>query len=677
MATTRAFAYNIGTPILGTQQVGDLAIGITDQEYSANPGGVPWWIGPDESLGYVIAVPVSGNTQPTPVFSGAPSGKLTLSPTYIGNSMTLSNGNQTVHQFFGYVQSVLGQTLIDGNDKVMFSVFCSLDAPATFPNSHYVGIGTTSMNYNGVTPDPYNSYPGNDNQSIGLNSGGEYWFNGTIQASGLPTWTSGDTIDVAVSVINNKIWIRVNGGNWNNSPTDNPATGTGGQGILGGLTSFYPVLCPSYEGTMAIQNSSTYGVPSGYTLLGSNVTASVGFYGTEDMTNPLSESSFVALTNTVFNQNFTGATEAGTWLTNNGYWNSYDSILPTPTPTSTSAITATPTPTPTETSAITTTPTPTPTETSAITATPTSTPDPTPTPTGTPNPVTGYSFNLVVLPYNYPSSGNTIMVDQAVPSIGTTNPNLSAIQNNSIYFNAIDTNGIDRTSYFAAFTGQSITLTISQTGSTAIYSGSTTAFQSWNWTGGTGFSFGYGIAQPGYTSGTTVLTQSAPTNWVTGQTVYIGAVVNGAGVTPTPTSTSVTPTPTPTSGYTSDGWFFYSPDNQPVLAAPTNNGDTTFINTGGGNGTYNPNYTGGTLNIYFNNNNNAGTSYASQFSTLDTAGGTITISQGSNTAIYSGTSSQYNIPGNFLQLVVTNPAQMIQSASTPFVSGTSINLIVN
>jgi hypothetical protein len=281
------------------------------------------------------------------------------------------------------------------------------------------------------------------------------------------------------------------------------------------------------------------------------------------------------------------------------------------------------------------------------------------------------------LPYQFPSSGNTIMVDQAVSGSGTTNPNLSGIQNNGIYFNAIDTNGIDRTSYFAAFTGQSITLTISQTGSTAIYSGSTNAFQSWSSSGLTGFNFGYGVAQPGYTSGTTVLTQSAMTNWVTGQTVYISAVVNGAGVTPTPTSTSVTPTPTPTSGYTSDGWFFYSPDNQPVLAAPTNNGDTTFINTGGGNGTYNPNYTGGTLIIYFNNNNNAGTSYASQFSTLDTAGGTITISQGSNTAIYSGTSSQYNIPGNFLQLVVTNPAQMIQSASTPFVSGTSINLIVN
>ena len=325
MANTTPLAYNPSlSPIAGTTQVGTLAVGTTQQDYSGNIGGITWWMGSDEDLGYVIAHSMSGNTQLTPVFSGAPSGKLTLSPTYIGNSMNLSNGNQTVHQFFGYVQSVLGQTLINGNDKVMFSIFCSLDAPATFPNGHFVGIGTTSMNYNGVTPDPYNSYPGNDNQSIGLNSGGEYWYNGAIQASGLPTWTSGDTIDVAVSVINNKIWIRVNGGNWNNNPADNPATGSGGQNILGGLTSFYPVLCPSYEGTMTILNTTTYGVPSGYTLLGTNVNASLGFNRTKDFT----DESFVNLAEYVSRkystpQTFSSATEASIWLTTNGFWNSY------------------------------------------------------------------------------------------------------------------------------------------------------------------------------------------------------------------------------------------------------------------------------------------------------------------------------------------------------------------
>ena len=65
MAKTTAFAYNTGSTISGTNQVGSLAVGITEQDYSLSPGGVTWWMGPDEELGYVIAVPVSGNTQPT------------------------------------------------------------------------------------------------------------------------------------------------------------------------------------------------------------------------------------------------------------------------------------------------------------------------------------------------------------------------------------------------------------------------------------------------------------------------------------------------------------------------------------------------------------------------------------------------------------------------------------
>ena len=67
MATTTPFAYNTGSPIDGTTQVGDLAVGTTNQDYSISPGGVPWWMGPNEELGYVIASPVSSNTQPTPI----------------------------------------------------------------------------------------------------------------------------------------------------------------------------------------------------------------------------------------------------------------------------------------------------------------------------------------------------------------------------------------------------------------------------------------------------------------------------------------------------------------------------------------------------------------------------------------------------------------------------------
>lgn len=94
---------------------------------------------------------------------------------------------------------------------------------------------------------------------------------------------------------------------------------------------------------------------------------------------------------------------------------------------------------------------------------------------------------------------------------------------------------------------------MTQTGSTAIYSGDTQAFKYWSGnTGtlpgvpGTGFVFGTNVQLAGMTAGTgnAVIIQSASTNWVSGLTVYISAVINGI-VTPTPTPT-LTQTPTPT-----------------------------------------------------------------------------------------------------------------------------------
>jgi hypothetical protein len=49
MPTTRLFAYNSGSPISGASQSGSLAIS------NSYISGYNWWVGPDESLGYIIA----------------------------------------------------------------------------------------------------------------------------------------------------------------------------------------------------------------------------------------------------------------------------------------------------------------------------------------------------------------------------------------------------------------------------------------------------------------------------------------------------------------------------------------------------------------------------------------------------------------------------------------------
>jgi hypothetical protein len=323
MATTRPFAYNPSqTPISGATQIGDLAIGYPSVGFTNS--GLQWWNGPDEELGYVVCKPIPLDNQPTSV----PGDNLTLSTTYKGVDINLSNGNQTAFQQFGYQMSVLGETLISGGDKVMFSVLSTSLEPLTLPQSRFIGLGNTSMNYQGS---PYGGYPGNDTNtggtgSIGFNAIGQYYYNGSVVSSGLPTWSSGDIIDIAVDYDLTYVWIRVNGGYWNNNPVANPALEAGPIQLPGGssqILDYYPVLCPGYEGTMKVLNIPKYGYPSGYNFLG-KTTASVGFLRTSDFT----DQSFINLVNSKFSQNFTNGLSASSWLNSNGYWTSWTGVSP-------------------------------------------------------------------------------------------------------------------------------------------------------------------------------------------------------------------------------------------------------------------------------------------------------------------------------------------------------------
>ena len=305
MATARPFAYNPGSPISGTEQLGDLAVGTPDGGFTNNP---QFWNGPDEELGYVIALPVPNNTQPTPLAN-----YLYLDPSNKGGDINLSNNNQTAYQQFGYQQSVLGVNQIKSTDKIMFSVLVSLAQPATLPDSHFIGIGYQNMNYQG---NPYGAFPGNDGLSMGYRSDGTIWYDGTQYASGFETWGDDDVIDIAINNSSNAMWVRVNNGNWNNNPSDNPATGSGGVEIIGG--PFYPVLCPGYEGTMTIQNNAAYGTPNNFRLLGDE-TASVRFMRSGDVT----EESFLGLVNTQFGQDLGSGNDAKAWLDGQGYWSSW------------------------------------------------------------------------------------------------------------------------------------------------------------------------------------------------------------------------------------------------------------------------------------------------------------------------------------------------------------------
>ena len=312
MATSRPFAYNPGTAIPGTTQIGNLAVGTPTNGFGST--GLQWWNGPDEELGYIIAKVT--DAQPTPIFSG----DLILSTTYKPADIILGNSYKRAYVTnWAYVQSVLGETLINNNDKVMFSLMFTSSNPGLSTNS-YVGVGTRSMNYNG----PFDGYPGNDNKSIGFKESGEAWFNNTMVQPGLPNWGSGARIDIAVDHGNGKIWIRVGGGTWNNNPSADPSINQLGVS-LNGLTSVYPVFSPgsgsggnSY-GSMTLYSSPETPVPTGFQFLGGNYIGYVGFLRSDDFSNQ----SFISLVNSKFSQNFTTVGQCYSWLSTNNYWTSY------------------------------------------------------------------------------------------------------------------------------------------------------------------------------------------------------------------------------------------------------------------------------------------------------------------------------------------------------------------
>jgi hypothetical protein len=66
MAISRPFAYNPGSTLSGTEQYGTIAVGTGDNPYDQNYGGLQWWNGPDEELGYCIGTSVPAGDQPTP-----------------------------------------------------------------------------------------------------------------------------------------------------------------------------------------------------------------------------------------------------------------------------------------------------------------------------------------------------------------------------------------------------------------------------------------------------------------------------------------------------------------------------------------------------------------------------------------------------------------------------------
>lgn len=87
---------------------------------------------------------------------------------------------------------------------------------------------------------PLNTYGGADTTSIGFYMDGTVYYNNVLVTT-IQSTATGQRVDMAVDLDADLGWWRSNNGNWNNSGTANPATGTGG--IALGVAGTVFVMC--------------------------------------------------------------------------------------------------------------------------------------------------------------------------------------------------------------------------------------------------------------------------------------------------------------------------------------------------------------------------------------------------------------------------------------------------
>ena len=158
MAISRPFAYNPTLQTSGVSaQYGTFSVGFPDISYGTNPGGLKWWDGPDESLGYVIgtSLPTGGRVAPdgtignvqfwrTTAFTD--SSYITLSNKITGQSFTSTQDASNYFFFNGYWTAYPLTVLFVGGNFTAYSGISNnrivrLNTDGSYDTSFVIGNG--------------------------------------------------------------------------------------------------------------------------------------------------------------------------------------------------------------------------------------------------------------------------------------------------------------------------------------------------------------------------------------------------------------------------------------------------------------------------------------------------------------------------------------------------------
>ena len=184
----------------------------------------------------------------------------------IGPLITFSNNNLTVTATAAITTipnsaTLLATQAINPGDRVVFTVRQDVYAP----DADYTGIGVGTIDTN------LWNYVGQDTSGFSFWDDGVYNAGGTASGASPTFQSNGDRLDVAVARDTNLIWLRVNGGYWNNDPAADPATDTGGFDISYMVGTIYPALSPWYAldtaGVYTMPIFNYFNTPTGFTQL--------------------------------------------------------------------------------------------------------------------------------------------------------------------------------------------------------------------------------------------------------------------------------------------------------------------------------------------------------------------------------------------------------------------------
>lgn len=160
---------------------------------------------------------------------------------------TVSNGGHTFETVStGGLAIASGPGMATGKFYVEFT----MDLVNGSGTSDWDAIGMScvdDISFNGHNTDG-SRHMGLTTQSFRWNRDGAFYYNYPNVNQNINTWGQGDVVQIAIDIGNSLFWGRVNGGNWNNSGTADPATGTGGISLTGGL---YGPVFPYYGFSVA------------------------------------------------------------------------------------------------------------------------------------------------------------------------------------------------------------------------------------------------------------------------------------------------------------------------------------------------------------------------------------------------------------------------------------------